>query len=92
MKDTTDVPLPDEDKSQYGWRVRWGQKIGQRTIAAGVVLEFEPDTTVASAAFDKRTHEYLRDKDIRLSEAGRGYCGDIRTGKYVEMDWIRREG
>ncbi len=103
MSKVQDVPLPEfgsgqgEDESkepakvEYGWRVRWGRTVGQRTLASGVVLAFEPNTTKASQAFDRRAREYLKDLDVRNAEPGRGYVGDLRSGKYVEMDWISRE-
>ncbi|QWT29838.1 hypothetical protein PP631_gp057 [Streptomyces phage KimJongPhill] len=99
---TQDVPLPEGDETdettnketepalEYGWRVRWGRTIGQRQLASGVVLAFEPNTTKASQAFDRRAKEYLKDMDVRNASPGRGYVGDVRSGKYVEMDWISR--
>lgn len=102
MSKVQDKPLPefegDEGKEpeqrpelEWGWRVRWGRTIGQRQLASGVVLSFEPNTTKASQAFDRRAQEYLKDMDVRNAEPGRGYVGDTRSGKYVEMDWISRE-
>lgn len=76
---------------EYGWRVRWGRTIGQRQLASGVVLAFETNTTKASQAFDRRAREYLKDMDVKTSGPGRSYVGDIRSGKYVEMDWVSRE-
>lgn len=102
MSKVQDVPLPEfegtqagEDKGkepdlEWGWRVRWGRKIGQRHLASGVVLAFEPNTTKASQALDRRAREYLKDMDVHLNQPGRGYVGDRRSGKYVEMDWISR--
>lgn len=99
-KPEQELPLPefdgnDEDKGkepelEWGWRVRWGRSIGQRQLASGVVLTFEPNTTKASQAFDRRAREYLKDMDVRTAAPGRGYVGDMRSGKYVEMDWISR--
>jgi hypothetical protein len=97
-----DLPLPEmgdesgqakgkEPVLEWGWRVRWGRTVGQRQLASGVVLAFEPNTTKASQAFDRRAKEYLKDRDVTSSMGGRGYCGDQRSGKYVEMDWISRE-
>lgn len=99
---TQDVPLPEGDETdettnketepalEYGWRVRWGRTIGQRQLASGVVLAFEPNTTKAASAFNRRAQEYLKDQDVRLGGPGRSYVGDVRSGKYVEMDWISR--
>ena len=100
MSKVQDVPLPEfqgdesgekEPVLEWGWRVRWGRTIGQRQLASGVVLSFEPNTTKASQAFDRRAREYLKDQDVRMGGPGRGYCGDQRSGKYVEMDWVSRE-
>lgn len=104
MTRVQDLPLPEmgEDKGsaeaarkepvlEWGWRVRWGRTVGQRQLASGVVLAFEPNTTKASQAFDRRAKEYLKDMDVRMGGPGRGYCGDQRSGKYVEMDWVSRE-
>lgn len=101
-KPEQELPLPEfdgqsdeadkgkEPELEWGWRVRWGRSIGQRQLASGVVLTFEPNTTKASQAFDRRAQEYLKDMDVRNASPGRGYVGDMRSGKYVEMDWISR--
>lgn len=103
-KPEQELPLPEfdgqsdeadkgkEPELEWGWRVRWGRSIGQRQLqlASGVVLTFEPNTTKASQAFDRRAQEYLKDMDVRNASPGRGYVGDLRSGKYVEMDWISR--
>lgn len=101
-KPEQELPLPEfdgqsdeadkgkEPELEWGWRVRWGRSIGQRQLASGVVLTFEPNTTKASQAFDRRAQEYLKDMDVRNALPGRGYVGDRRSGKYVEMDWISR--
>lgn len=107
MTRVQDLPLPEmgegegngesadvkgkEPVLEWGWRVRWGRTVGQRRLASGVVLAFEPNTTKASQAFDRRVREYLKDQDVRNASPGRGYVGDMRSGKYVEMDWVSRE-
>lgn len=100
MTKVQDLPLPEfdggddkgkEPELEWGWRVRWGRTIGQRQLASGVVLAFEQNTTKASQAFDRRAREYLKDMDVRTNGPGRGYVGDMRSGKYVEMDWVSRE-
>ncbi len=90
-REVQDAPLPEGGQPEYGWRVTWRRHVGRRTIDRGVVLEFEPDTEKASAAFDEKCRTYLKDKDIKSLSAGHGYCGDIRTGKAVEMKLVPRE-
>jgi len=91
---TVSVPLPESAESkapELGWRVTYGRKIGQRTIEAGVVLAFEPDTTLASAAFEKKCLEYMANVDSRVNVPGTLVSMEARTGKYVAANWGPRE-
>jgi len=84
-----DVPLPDEKTG--GWRVSFGRKIGQVNMPGGVELECEPDGSHASSVFDQKVRQYLRSGDLSHG-SGSGYavCMDLRSGKYVRMDWVNR--
>ena len=96
-----DVPLPEGNEApaveqtptEMGWHVTFGRKVGQRVIAAGVVLSFEPDTASAYAAFQIKARNFLARVDHHHNRMGHVVSMDKRTGKFVEMRWgPRREG
>lgn len=71
-----------------GWRVTYGRRVGQRVIEGGVVLEDEPSTAKADAAFQAKARSWIPERDRHHNRMGHVTTSHSRTGKYVEMRWV----
>jgi hypothetical protein len=88
-----DEPLPEAEAGtpvEYGWRISYGKRVGQREMEAGVVREFERDRTVAGKLFHDKSRAYMVSIDTRVDRPGYHRRAETRTGRYVAMAWVSR--